>query len=364
MKINRNNYEAYFIDYLEGNLDEKLVNDFIEFIQQNPDLKAEMELFNSVSLEPEDLEFAKKDRLYKEKFDVENTFNHAAIAQLEGDLNEAENADFENYLSKHPEKQKEAALFAQTKLTPDESVQFPKKSRLYHRHAGRTFLLWAGRVAAVLVLAVSVYFFLDNSSENIPENKVAVVKENNQEQEKQVPENTAENKTAQKATPETEKQPATPSPAHEQKAIAQPVQEKIKNQPEQQLLAENATEKTTAKQTTAQRIQSEIPAKINTLSAQVKTQKPQAVLASVDRFSRQNLMQASGKEERLIGDVVREKAGLDNLSLNKITKAGLKLVSSISKENFTYETNSNGDVTEVNFDSRLLAFSIPTNNGE
>ena len=42
MKINRNNYEAFFIDYLEGNLDEKMVDDFIEFLQQNPDLKEEL----------------------------------------------------------------------------------------------------------------------------------------------------------------------------------------------------------------------------------------------------------------------------------------------------------------------------------
>ena len=69
-------------------------------------------------------------------------------------------------------------------------------------------------------------------------------------------------------------------------------------------------------------------------------------------------------EERFIADVVKEKTGLDNLSLNKITKAGLNLVSSISKDKFNYETNKNGKITEVNFDTRLLAFSIPTKNEE
>ena len=32
MKINRENYESFFIDYLEGNLDERQVNDFIDWV--------------------------------------------------------------------------------------------------------------------------------------------------------------------------------------------------------------------------------------------------------------------------------------------------------------------------------------------
>ena len=65
-------------------------------------------------------------------------------------------------------------------------------------------------------------------------------------------------------------------------------------------------------------------------------------------------------EERLLVDRVIEKTGIEKISLNKIAKAGLNLVTSISNEKFTYQTDKQGNVTEVNFDSRLLAFSIPT----
>ncbi len=65
-------------------------------------------------------------------------------------------------------------------------------------------------------------------------------------------------------------------------------------------------------------------------------------------------------DERFLADVVKEKTGLNKLSFNKIAKAGLNLVSSISKDKLTYETNETGKVTEINYDSRLLAFSIPT----
>ena len=93
MKINRNNYEAFFIDYLEGNLDEKLVDDFIEFLQQNGDLKEELSLFETVSIGQEEMTFSKKELLLKEKYDIESEFNQAAVARLEGDISEFEKQD-------------------------------------------------------------------------------------------------------------------------------------------------------------------------------------------------------------------------------------------------------------------------------
>jgi hypothetical protein len=130
MKINRNNYEAFFIDYLEGNLDEKMVDDFIEFLQQNPDLKEELSLFETVSIGQEEITFSKKELLLKDKYDIENEFNQAAIARLEGDFSALEKIEFENYLSAHPDKQKEAELFSKTKLQPDKSLVFSKKKEI------------------------------------------------------------------------------------------------------------------------------------------------------------------------------------------------------------------------------------------
>ena len=70
MKITRENYESFFIDYLDGFLDEKLIDDFIEFLQQNPDLKEELSLFENVSVDAENISFDKKDQLFKEKYDL------------------------------------------------------------------------------------------------------------------------------------------------------------------------------------------------------------------------------------------------------------------------------------------------------
>jgi hypothetical protein len=107
MKITRNNYETYFLDYLEGNLDENLVDGFLEFLQKNPDLKEELSMMDTASIEPDSAVFTNKEKLYKEKYDAEDLFNQAAIALIEGDISESEKAEFDAYLLKNPEKQKD-----------------------------------------------------------------------------------------------------------------------------------------------------------------------------------------------------------------------------------------------------------------
>jgi len=184
MKINRNNYEAFFIDYLEGNLDEKLVDDFIEFLQQNPDLKEELSLFEAVSIEQEEITFNKKENLFKVKYDVELEFNQAAIASIEGEISASEKAEFDNYLSAHPEKQKDVELFNITILQPDKSVVFSKKNKLYRYSAGRAILLWTTRVAAIFILALAVYVFIDKTSNNIVrQNQLATIETETEKKE-------------------------------------------------------------------------------------------------------------------------------------------------------------------------------------
>jgi hypothetical protein len=89
-------------------------------------------------------------------------------------------------------------------------------------------------------------------------------------------------------------------------------------------------------------------------------QKPELVLAQMKITLPETPVE--NYEERLLADVVKEKTGLGNLSFNKVAKAGLNLVSNVSGEKFSFDTNTEGQITELNYDSRLLAFSIPTKN--
>ncbi|MBN2634619.1 MAG: hypothetical protein JXR61_00010 [Prolixibacteraceae bacterium] len=359
MKINRNNYETYFLDYLEGNLDEKLVDDFLEFLQKNPDLKKELALFQSVSLEPEEIQFDKKEQLYKNKFDLENHFNNASIALMEGDLSSDEKTAFENYLNAHPNKKKEFLIFQRTKLHPDLSISFNKKSNLYHRSTGKTILMWSYRVAAVFVLAFIFYVLADQySAQKMEESKMAVIEKEKSEketQQKESPVKTDQKQDQKQIVEEKDQKAETKSEEKSNEPeIAKPVRTETKS------VKENKTEPTNQPDITIDRIQNVQLESMATLTVSLNVEMPQANLKSMQYSIPKEPVY--NDEERLFADVVKEKTGLDKLSFIKIAKTGLNIVSGISKEKFSYETNESGKVTEINYDSRLFAFSIPTEN--
>jgi len=341
MKITRENYEAYFIDYLEGTLDERYVDDFIEFLQQNPDLKNELTLFEPVLLEPEEITFSKKDKLYKEKFDSENAFNTAAIALLEGDISESEKKIFENYLRSHPEKQKDIELFGKTKLQADESITFDKKKKLYHYSIGRTIILWSGRIAAVLVLAFAIFALTDNTSKDqIPENQIAIIEEYT----------SVEKDEDEEVVVEEPIEVVVDAAESEIKKVV-PI-EKLGTKRMEKSLAKLAPEAITIS-----RIPLTVPSTLQSLEASLHHKQSNYALVAMKRFNPE--IEEQMYDERLLADVLKEKTGLNKFKFKTITKAGLNLVANISKDKFTYETNEDGEVTEYNYDSRLFAFSIP-----
>ena len=342
MEINRNNYEAYFIDYLEGNLDERLVDSFIEFIKLNPDLKEELDLFESHSATPETVSFNKKEKLYKEKYDSEKEFDIAAVASLEGDISKEEKFEFEAYLAENPEKKKEAALFKQTKLVADTSIVFDKKDKLFRKSGKKIFLLWSGRVAAILILAFAVFTLLNKTSNEIQiENQVAKVEKNKVEKEKTT-------------TPEVKTEPVQPKkedPYKKKKVSPKPaITKDVPEKKPTKSIRETSKGRLEVEDIAAIRIPIEVPAELRGISASMVVKRPKATMATMyisypDEYY---------GDEWLLTDQIKQK-----LNLGKIRKAGLNLVTSISNSNFTYETNEKGKVTEYKYDSRLLAFSLP-----
>ena len=69
MKINRNNYEIFFLDYHEGNLDAAKLEELLIFVENNPDLKEEFENFEEISIPiDESIKFDLKKSLKKTSF--------------------------------------------------------------------------------------------------------------------------------------------------------------------------------------------------------------------------------------------------------------------------------------------------------
>jgi len=346
MNITRHNYEQYFLDYLDQNLEEHLIDEFIEFLRENPDLKDELEMMTTHTLKPENILFRGKSQLYKEVYNTESEFNRAAVARMEEEISEKQKIEFEKYLSEHPEKQKHIALFEKTRLHPDNSVVFRKKDKLYQKSAVKSFITYVSAIAAILLLSLLIFRY-DNyfeSTDKSDEPAIASIEEFPDKSEKSPVQDNSE--TDNKLSRE-------PAATHEQSLTS-------KNSPQ--------TIKTT-------NIQRDVPETVITKREEVKMNRlpglntdglfAHTAMTKIDpvipETTSGNEVLQNLKEERLLADVVRENTNLDEISLNRIAKTGLTLMSKLTDKKFLFETNRDGEITEISFESRLLAFTIPTN---
>ncbi|MDF2437527.1 MAG: hypothetical protein K0Q95_1903 [Bacteroidota bacterium] len=129
MTINKHNYEAFFLDYHEGNLSPQQVADLLLFVEQHPELKAEFESFENFHLEDySSYTFENKDSLKKE-ITLQN-YEEYFIRSVEGSLNPAEINLFESFLNQHPQYLSELNLYQKTKLSPEENIFFENKQAL------------------------------------------------------------------------------------------------------------------------------------------------------------------------------------------------------------------------------------------
>ena len=133
MKINRENYEEWLLDFIEGRLnapDEVQVRDFLD---KNPDIKTELEDLEAFVLEPtESNPFTEKVSLKKNTTEIEGLTrnDYLFIQKTEGTLSFAEKEEYGVLIKTDPGAGTEQELYNKTVLSPDDSVSFPHKMRL------------------------------------------------------------------------------------------------------------------------------------------------------------------------------------------------------------------------------------------
>ncbi|PIF05971.1 MAG: hypothetical protein CSA36_04000 [Draconibacterium sp.] len=352
MDITRKNYETYFIDYLDGTLEESQIDQFLDFLSKNPDLKEELKLFKQIKLDPNTVSFAKKNRLFKSYLDVEENFDQAAVAMLEGNLSASEKEELENYLKSHPKKREDFQLFKKTKLLPDPAVKYRLKNKLYHRQKNKTIIMWTTRTAAAAVLILFIYLLTDRNF--VPEIDHSPVAETFKKEQQKEPDSDKIKKLENTDNKYINTNTTLLTSNSENK--------KSKQKPTKDVSRTIVKEPKTDDAGVALRSNVVVLEKMPLITASLDIKTPNATLAPVTVTIIFKDASAKMEEEHLLADIVREKTGLNKLSLDKVAKAGLNVISDLSGEKLAYKTNTSGKVTEINYESRLLAFSIPVKN--
>jgi len=130
MMINRDNYESYLVDYAEGTLASQLIHDMELFLQANPDIRDELELFLEDNLKSTTISFPEKASLKEIPFSKTEVnseyFQQQCIAYIEGLMSESEGEMFLKSVNAKQAKQEAFKLFQSTVLIP-ESILFSEK---------------------------------------------------------------------------------------------------------------------------------------------------------------------------------------------------------------------------------------------
>jgi hypothetical protein len=180
MKIDRHNYEEYFLLYIDNELtvDQKMQVEL--FVNENPDLAGELVMLEQSKLVPDQaIHFDKKEMLMREEngsFVNMSNYGEWLVLYVDNELNDEERMAVEKFAAIHPHVQQEFVLFQQTTLEP-EKIVFPDKEVLYRHEKVRVISMqwWRVAVAAILILGVgfTLYSILNNRNSN-PTKAVAV----------------------------------------------------------------------------------------------------------------------------------------------------------------------------------------------
>lgn len=154
------NYEAYYLDYLEGNLSDELVVAFELFLEEHPELAFDGELETlvpeQISMDAFEKEILKKDPDLNTIVGLEV----GLIAEMEGVLEPADKLILETKKANNSNLQRESHLLALTALKADKSIEIAK-DKLYQKEVSIFAFSTYYRVVGIAALLL-IGFFLFN----------------------------------------------------------------------------------------------------------------------------------------------------------------------------------------------------------
>ena len=211
--ITLHNYEAFILDFYEGNLDAVQTELLMDFLQNNPDCKADFDAFDNVKLEIEEAIFSGNEVLLSHELAFQSTisndnFEEFSIAFHEGILLPEKEEELELFLATNPSYQSIHKIYSSVYL-PQETIVFDQKKALLQQEPKIIYAFFKyAAVAAAIFWGVfllnrpeQVYFYnatkpiaaveLNDQFDTFFENQVAVpiqtVKENYVKQVKELP---------------------------------------------------------------------------------------------------------------------------------------------------------------------------------
>ncbi len=157
MSITRNNYERFFLLYIDNELSVKEKSAVDAFIQVNPDLEEEFLMLKQTVIKADVLEFDFKASLYKTEAGNQN-IQQQLLLHLDNELNEEERKAIHQLIENDGGIKKEWLLLQQTKTNADPSIIFENKQSLYRtERKGVIMMPWLRLAAAAVITGLAIW---------------------------------------------------------------------------------------------------------------------------------------------------------------------------------------------------------------
>lgn len=175
--ITRENYEIWFVDYADGNLsagDKVMVE---EFLSRNPDLRTELQAYQSMSVQkPEKIAYHYKNELKRSdesmpRINLQN-YNEFVVLEMDDELSELYQPVLNQFYVNHPEVLIERRAYLNTRLIPDTGVVYKGKRKLRKGAVVRPIWYISPLVAAA---SVALFLWLNGPAENLNLNEKPAV---------------------------------------------------------------------------------------------------------------------------------------------------------------------------------------------
>lgn len=228
MDINRNNYEGFLLQYVDGELDAAGKKAVEAFVRLNPDLQEELLMLQQTVLPAAPCTFDHKAMLYK----TSEATQTQLLQYLDGELAPAQAEVLAQQIQTDQAIQQEWNILQQTQLDAQEVVVFADKASLYRQAPGRVVgLKWWRVAAAALLLGFGVWggvaLMNKDTKGGIIENGLATVTSNNGPQHLVTPPSNVNTDTNQSATDNN----AIATTDANNRVIAQPVEKQTITNP-------------------------------------------------------------------------------------------------------------------------------------
>lgn len=168
-KISIFNYEAFYLDFLEGTLSEEDTALLLSFLEKHPDLKLDDESLLTLGMDDVVLDKQFKSDLkhvtFNETIITSTNVEQFLIAESENLLSDSKKIELNQFIQGNDDLQTSKKLYHSVRFVPDLNIHYTDKNAL-KRH--RKIVYWP--YVALAAASVAILLFLFNTSSNVTGN--------------------------------------------------------------------------------------------------------------------------------------------------------------------------------------------------